>query len=483
MVCSKANVVVSTLDSSIQSSLEGITFETVIIDEVSQAIESSALIPLVHGVKRLILVGDQKQLDPPSEFTRLNDYNYYTSIYSRFLKGGFRNYFFLDTQFRMHPEISYFSNERFYHGRITDAVDDFERPIDPNVESQLYSHHINYINLEDSREAQQSTSFENDLEARSVVNVIRMLQDLKIEEKQIGVVTPYSAQVGAIRRELAKYNYNTTIKIESVDAFQGSEREYIIVSTVRSNDTHEIGFVSNWKRLNVTVTRAKTCLIVIGNEKTFISDTNWKAFIEYTRVVGSFQSLKGHIKYRRLNASLKPIDPKHYKTGLTSDSSSSEFISVSIYKDNSAYGDKEVLCPVSKTNVLLLWPDNEANRAFLKKWVDQRVAILNDSHLYVTLAYDSESVCAQFGDVFSNYFDIYKWKKGDEIPKINPNQGIIVLFYNEKDGQKNKSLLEIMKPLLEHLRLTLLTFDFTMELGTLYSSQIYPKTDHILDAQ
>jgi len=300
-VCRDANIIVSTLDSSIQPLINKLHFETVIIADASQATESFAILPLVHGAKRLILVGDQNQLPPSKRFDELEPFDYYTSICQRFFNAGLQHFDFLDTQFRMHPDISHFSNSRFYGGRIVDGIQDSERRLSNNVESNLCDHHVNYWNLENSEEKQRlnSPSFYNMEEATSVVNIIRRLLANGVIETDIGVITPYGDQVRTIARELERYTRMSRVKISSVDGFQGDEKDYIIVSTVRNNQNSSIGFVADQKRINVMLTRARRALIVIGNERTFHQDPNWRSFIEYAKSIGGYQDLPGIVPYVR----------------------------------------------------------------------------------------------------------------------------------------------------------------------------------------
>jgi hypothetical protein len=143
---------------------------------------------------------------------------------------------------------------------------------------------------------------------------------------------------------------------------------------------------------------------------------------------------------------------------------------------------KEVKSSIAESYIKLLWPDDADDMKYLEEWVNNKINRINKGR-NITLAYDSESVCLQFGEVFTDSFDLFKWKKGTPIPKIETNDGIIVFFYNRNDDEKNLKACDILRPLLENKRVTILTFDLTMDLQVLLKFGINANRTRMIDAQ
>ena len=124
-----------------------------------------------------------------------------------------------------------------------------------------------------------SHSYKNNLESEIVLEIINMYLDKKINPQDIGVISPYSKQVRLIKEK------TKNISVKSVDGFQGGEKDIIIISLVRSNEEKNIGFLDDMRRLNVSLTRAKKKLIVIGNKETLQSNNDYKEFIEFCELI------------------------------------------------------------------------------------------------------------------------------------------------------------------------------------------------------
>ena len=270
----ESDVVCCTLETAGKKSLDKLKFATVIIDEATQALEPSSFIPLMHHAERLILVGDQKQLGPsiPRDDSFKN-LNYGVSLFERSVENQYP-ILFLDTQFRMHPDISRFSNECFYNNMINNAITAEQRELTTNV----IKDHVSFIETK-GEEEKVGTSFKNDAEITEVCSMVSKLVNNNVSMDEIGVIAPYAAQVKELRKCITEAYPD--VKVGSVDSFQGSQKNYIIISTVRSGNT--LGFLSDARRLNVSMTRARIAVIVIGKSKSLNNDPYWKKLVSYCK--------------------------------------------------------------------------------------------------------------------------------------------------------------------------------------------------------
>ena len=475
-IIEETDVIFSTLDSCGKQCLEAYEIEAVIVDEAAFSIEASMIIPLLYLPSKLILVGDRMQLLPINQRTipELKKIGFYTSLYERIDK-KYRNSFLLDTQYRMHPDILQFPNDKFYAGLINNGVN----PEDREMVDIGFNGHINFVNEKEGQETQKGTSFFNEKEAYDVFLVVRNLINAGVDKRKIGVITPYRQQVKLIKRKCSLFG----VTVHSVDSYQGSERDYIIISTVRSDKCNNGGlsFVSSSNRINVSLTRARCFLVVIGNKEAIESSDVWSDFIDFTICNGWYYE---KIPYKR-----KQVTPLQITKGSTQSNDMDDIYEsdklISMFKDNGIKGTtiREIKSPIGQQNVRVLWPDRNDDIEFLKQWTKERLDILK-LNLNVTLSYDSECACLQFGDIFEYHFDCFKWKNGDQIPKIKNCQSIILTIYQcNKPYEKSLNLINIIKPLLEHPNVTLITFDFTYDLDKLFKLGINIKTKRIIDTQ
>lgn len=258
----ESDVVCSTLLSSARNNMIDFKFDYVFIDEASQANQPCSIVPLVHHPSKLVLLGDHKQLD-----VRLPDVikerhpETSMSLYRKLIKNGIQHEM-LTVQFRMHPLICEFPNNEFYHGRIKNAPDMAEKTF---IELQNIPTPIVFIDVKDGREKKVlGTTYRNVKEALAVEKIINNFKKNRIDAKDVGVITPYHGQVHLLRHKINKIGYNG-LRISSVDIFQGSERDFIVLSLVRTNEQGQFGFLPDKHRINVALTRARKGLIIIGN--------------------------------------------------------------------------------------------------------------------------------------------------------------------------------------------------------------------------
>lgn len=266
-----SEVVCCTCTTAGKSLLRGLEFPFVLIDEAVQSTEPLSLIPCVYNPKKLILVGDHKQLGPTILNKDITYHGYKQSLFERLLKIGVPSYM-LSVQYRMHPDLCSFPSEYFYNGLLQSGTS-ADKVLDlPN----------NFFYVCDGKEetSQNKTSFINKSEAAIVENIIRFLFKNGVLEQQIGVITPYEGQRSHILGQIFG-NEPGNIEIKNVDGFQGREKDFIIVSLVRSNISQGIGFVGDKRRMNVTLTRAKHGLIIVGNPFTLYKNKVWADLLNW----------------------------------------------------------------------------------------------------------------------------------------------------------------------------------------------------------
>ncbi|RDB22295.1 Regulator of nonsense transcripts 1 [Hypsizygus marmoreus] len=276
-----ADVICCTCVGAGDPRLSKLKFRTVLIDEATQAAEPECMIPLVLGCKQVVLVGDHQQLGPVIMNKKAARAGLTQSLFERLVVLGNRP-IRLQVQYRMHPCLSEFPSNMFYEGTLQNGVTaperlrknvDFPWPI-PDTPMFFYQ------NLGQEEISSSGTSFLNRTEASNVEKIVTKFFKSGVVPGQIGVVTPYEGQRsyivnymqfnGSLKKDLYK-----EIEVASVDAFQGREKDYIILSCVRSNEHQGIGFLNDPRRLNVALTRAKYGVVILGNPKVLSKHPLW----------------------------------------------------------------------------------------------------------------------------------------------------------------------------------------------------------------
>ena len=262
--------------------LDGRRFSRVLLDEATQATEPASLVPLVRGARQIVLVGDHRQLPPTVISRRAENGGLRRSLFERLVAMGIEP-MLLDTQYRMHPAISDFPNRTFYEGRLVDGITAAERPNPAGLLWNDWEVPMAFLPVNgDELLSPDGASKENPAEAGWVAKILEnLLQAGDLEEADIGIITPYAGQVRAIRDALPERN--DSVEVHTVDGYQGREKEVIIFSCVRSNSDGTVGFLSDERRLNVALTRAKRGLIVIGDPDTLRNDETWASWLDYIR--------------------------------------------------------------------------------------------------------------------------------------------------------------------------------------------------------
>lgn len=271
-----SDVILATNSSAALDSIAKTKFDIAIIDEASQATIPSILIPIAKA-RRFILAGDHKQLPPTIISAKAGDLE--KTLFEELIKIYPSKSQLLNVQYRMNKLLMKFPNKEFYNNGLKSDASVDEIKIDDLLNSNNHEEallFINTSNVDNNREAhlKDSKSIMNQLESEIAVRIAKDYLDAGISEEDIGIISPYADQVKVIQEK-------TPVEVKTVDGFQGREKEIIIISTVRSNDDGNIGFLKDLRRLNVAITRAKRKLIIVGNKETLKNSPTYTRLIEF----------------------------------------------------------------------------------------------------------------------------------------------------------------------------------------------------------
>lgn len=278
-------------------------FHSILIDESMQATEPECMVPVVLGAKQLILVGDHCQLGPVVMCKKAARAGLSQSLFERLVVLGIRP-LRLEVQYRMHPQLAQFPSNFFYEGSLQNGVFADERRMRgldfpwPQPERPM----LFYACQGQEEMAGSGTSYLNRTEAALVEKICTRFLRSGVKPQQVGVITPYEGQraylvqhmqfQGALHAKLYQ-----EIEVASVDAFQGREKDLIVMSCVRSNEHQGIGFLNDPRRLNVALTRARYGLIIVGNPKVLSKQPLWNHLLSFYKenrvlVEGPLNNLK-----------------------------------------------------------------------------------------------------------------------------------------------------------------------------------------------
>lgn len=321
----EARVIACTLVGSAHHLLEGMKFGTLFIDEAAQALEAACWIPMKRA-SRVILAGDHCQLPPTVKSIAALRAGLGKTLMERIAENKPEVVTLLKIQYRMNDEIMRFSSDWFYGGKVESApqikyrsVLDYDHPITwidtSNEENQIT------IEGEDAPEDSASTSssvsaanqnsdlnFKEQFVGESFGRINKAEAELTLltlaeyftkigkqrvleERIDVGIISPYRAQVQYLKKLIKKYEffkpYRRLISVNTVDGFQGQERDVILISLVRSNDEGQIGFLKDLRRINVAMTRARMKLIILGNKDTMTKHPFYKKLWEYVEAINN----------------------------------------------------------------------------------------------------------------------------------------------------------------------------------------------------
>ena len=288
----EARVIACTLTGAANRVLEGMKFNTLFIDEAAQALEAACWIP-IRKVSRVIFAGDHQQLPPTVKSIAALKAGLGKTLMERIVENKPEVVTLLQVQYRMNDQIMQFSSREFYDGMLQTAPEIKYRGI------LDYDNPMSWYNTDDlpdeieSKEEFVGESFGriNQAEAELTLQHLELYygrigkQRILDERIDVGIISPYRAQVQLLRRMIKKREffkpYRHLISVNTVDGFQGQERDVIILSLVRSNDEGQIGFLRDLRRMNVAITRARMKLIILGSVGTLTKHPFYKRLYEY----------------------------------------------------------------------------------------------------------------------------------------------------------------------------------------------------------
>ncbi|MEP7373927.1 MAG: AAA domain-containing protein [Chitinophagaceae bacterium] len=270
----EAEVIAGTPIGLYDAGVNHLHFQTLVIDEAGQCIEPLAwcIFPLAE---KIVLAGDHWQLPPTVLSNEAARLGFNRSILETAIE-TVSMVFLLNTQYRMRETIAGFSSDYFYNGLLLTAGHLHDTGV-----------HLTFIDTAGSGynevRGPDGTSLQNEGELRIIQKI---LETESLDPVKAAIISPYSGQVAAAKEILPKQ-----LRISTIDSFQGQEKEIIIVSLVRSNDDGDIGFLKDYRRMNVAITRAKEQLFVIGDSATIGADPFYNAFLTYIEQRGSYRTV------------------------------------------------------------------------------------------------------------------------------------------------------------------------------------------------
>jgi superfamily I DNA and/or RNA helicase len=300
-ILTKTDVVTSTLVGASAQLIKGMRFRTVFIDEAAQALEAASWIPILKA-ERVIFAGDHFQLPPTVKSYEAAQQGLGETLMEKCIKRqkalGTSVDTMLQVQYRMHQQIMNFSGQYFYKGELQAHESVRERLLSPEIPPMTF---IDTAGCGYSEKVDPETlSTYNEEEARLLLqhlsDTVEALGTERIFEErlEIGVIAPYRAQTKVLTERFEDFEVLKQVReyitIDTVDAFQGRERDIIYISLVRSNNEGVIGFLADERRMNVAMTRAKMRLVMIGDSATLGSNYFYNKILDYVQEIGAYQS-------------------------------------------------------------------------------------------------------------------------------------------------------------------------------------------------
>ncbi len=292
-ILASSKIILSTL-TGLDSALVGSQlFDLCVIDEAGQSVEPASWIAIARA-RKVVLAGDHYQLPPTILSLQAEREGFgYSLLEQVVVRDGAQVARRLDVQYRMHSAIMTFSSNQFYDGTLqADGAVAAHLLADlPGVAgNDLTGTAVTYIDTAgasyDEEMEPDGTSRLNPQEADFVVRKVEQLLAAGVPPRAIGIITPYAAQVRYLSERL-----DEAIEINSVDGFQGREKEAIVISLVRSNSRGEVGFLAETRRMNVALTRARRKLIVVGDSATITTHPFYAALVDYWESIGAYRSI------------------------------------------------------------------------------------------------------------------------------------------------------------------------------------------------
>jgi superfamily I DNA and/or RNA helicase len=280
-VLGDAQVIACTLIGSSSDYLQGRKFSTVIIDEAGQGIEPAVWVPILKADK-VVMAGDPYQLPPTVKSVDAERQGLSVTLLEKAIQRH-DAVFLLRTQYRMNTLIMEFSNRKFYHGQLEahPSVAEWHIESSPQVVEFVDTAGCGF----EEQASEESSSRCNPEEARLLrLHFDQLAPDTSLS---VGVISPYRAQVELLQETFADVSQ---VSVNTIDSFQGQERDVIYMSLARSNPKSEIGFLKDYRRMNVAMTRARKKLVIIGDSATLGNDRFYGDFLSYAEEIGAYKS-------------------------------------------------------------------------------------------------------------------------------------------------------------------------------------------------
>ncbi|WKN30143.1 AAA domain-containing protein [Porifericola rhodea] len=300
-ILTKTDVVTSTLVGASAQLIKGMRFRTVFIDEAAQALEAASWIPILKA-ERVIFAGDHFQLPPTVKSYEAAKQGLGETLMEKCVKRqqamGKPVDIMLKTQYRMHQHIMNFSADYFYKGDLHAADHVKERLLLPDLTPVTFidTAGCGFTEKVDPESLSTYNEEEGQLLLKHLSELAEQLGVEKIIKEQltIGVIAPYRAQTKVLHELFENFEIlkeiREQISIDTVDAFQGRERDIIYISLVRSNDKGEIGFLADERRMNVAMTRARMRLVMMGDSSTLGNHSFYSSILDYIQSIEAYQS-------------------------------------------------------------------------------------------------------------------------------------------------------------------------------------------------
>lgn len=295
-IISRSQVIACTMTGANSHVLKGMHFETVFIDEAAQALEPASWIPIIKA-DRVIFAGDHCQLPPTIKSLEAARNGLEVTLFEKAIKHNQADVM-LEEQYRMHVDIMNFSSRIFYNSRLfaNKAVAHWKVFENDQTVEFIDTAGCGFFEEVDPETLSSFNAEEAQLLLKHFNQYIEEVKALdKFQEvDNIGIIAPYKAQVSLLQDLVLENQFDEELTkkltVNTVDSFQGQERDIIYITLVRSNEKGEIGFLANTRRMNVALTRARKKLVVIGDSATIGQNPFYSSFLDYVNEIGAYRS-------------------------------------------------------------------------------------------------------------------------------------------------------------------------------------------------
>ena len=304
-VLESVQVITCTLVGANNRNIRHLTFETVFIDEAAQALEPGCWIPIVKG-KRVILAGDHHQLPPTVKSEKAAREGLRETLFEKCIKRQPATARMLTVQYRMHAQIMEFSSEQFYNGQLEPhqsvrhaGLEAYDLSFAPDLPVEfLDTAGFGFLEITIPESRSTANPEEANLLLKRLAQLLEPYDQGKHEQDllTIGVIAPYRAQINYLKDAIEENDalnsllQHRMLSVGTVDSFQGQERDIIAISLTRSNHHGEIGFLSDIRRMNVGMTRARRKLLLVGDSSTLSSNPFFMDLLAYVKRIGGYRT-------------------------------------------------------------------------------------------------------------------------------------------------------------------------------------------------